>query len=950
MNLNDIENNVYLALENNDIESALQIIKKCVYEIFLDDAATGEVFGSRKLDELCLLIGKQAKKNCDPITDVGVNLPKGILFLVSHIERYGGHSKVCIDLANQVFPAVESSIIVTNIHGKFSEDEINVNCPVIVCPDAPDINKLIWLINKINTINPTKIILFNHHQDAVLIAALEPFIGSREIIYYHHADHNLALGVHLPNVSHVDPTNIGYFSCREGEGLKDNLYFPLAIKDRGSRSSNFCEQDIKTCSSGSYGPKFGIPYKFRYFDFIISRLILRDGIHFHVGNIPENSLAEFRKDLNKNNISLDRFINVPYVDSLWDFLVNKKIDLYISSFPMAGARATMEAMGAGVPILLHDSPFQRFFAGKDSAYPEVFLWKTKEQFDEFIELIDPRSLIKASSQARNRYLAEHSVDKFLEYVLDAPISSCVHPPPLVEHAPERLETYLYKKSLIEKPHSPPVLKNKIDRLEWENKVLNETKDASEKIIHSWRSIVLLAVKKYNYVLKKIEYITYLKKRIDVLNDAYGSPLTKGNYSRYLGKRLLKLMMTTSLFNFIKQERNQLSKIFKLQERLKKPIVRLSHDDLKNLFLSDHDGIDIVYFDHFGGGGSNLFTNQFLAQAEVDAISVARIGFYDGFWFLVIKKYSREKIYITLFESSDQLFDFLPNFNIREYVINSMYGVPDLVEFSKKLKSLFDKITTPYSTRFILHDYFALCPSLHLLNSSSRYCGVPESKNCNLCYSDLNLKLWSHSWIDFQKIPKTNDGWRKIFSDLFSSIDQIIYFNTSTIDIFRKAFPQHLDRLSLLSVELGVHASLTPVKRGDYLSIGVMGNLSSVKGVTKVKELAEYLKNQRNSSPITVIGESNNLPDNVRRHGRYEIETLPKLIEELEVNVIFFASIVPETFSYVLSEIFAMKLPVVCFDLGAQADRVLNYPLGIVIPLKSSPSQVYQALERASNLF
>jgi glycosyltransferase involved in cell wall biosynthesis len=44
-----------------------------------------------------------------------------------------------------------------------------------------------------------------------------------------------------------------------------------------------------------------------------------------------------------------------------------------------------------------------------------------------------------------------------------------------------------------------------------------------------------------------------------------------------------------------------------------------------------------------------------------------------------------------------------------------------------------------------------------------------------------------------------------------------------------------------------------------------------------------------------------------------------------VNVLFFPSIWPETFSYVVGEMMALGLPIVAFDLGAPGERLRDYP-------------------------
>jgi glycosyltransferase involved in cell wall biosynthesis len=47
-------------------------------------------------------------------------------------------------------------------------------------------------------------------------------------------------------------------------------------------------------------------------------------------------------------------------------------------------------------------------------------------------------------------------------------------------------------------------------------------------------------------------------------------------------------------------------------------------------------------------------------------------------------------------------------------------------------------------------------------------------------------------------------------------------------------------------------------------------------------------------------------------------------------MMLFPSIWPETFSYVVAEMMAMRLPIVAFDLGAPAERLRGYPLARLV--------------------
>ena len=57
------------------------------------------------------------------------------------------------------------------------------------------------------------------------------------------------------------------------------------------------------------------------------------------------------------------------------------------------------------------------------------------------------------------------------------------------------------------------------------------------------------------------------------------------------------------------------------------------------------------------------------------------------------------------------------------------------------------------------------------------------------------------------------------------------------------------------------------------------------------------------------------------HGKYSRPQLPGLLEKYGVSVILIPSVWPETFSFTTSEALLLGYPVICFDIGAQAERV-----------------------------
>jgi glycosyltransferase involved in cell wall biosynthesis len=124
---------------------------------------------------------------------------------------------------------------------------------------------------------------------------------------------------------------------------------------------------------------------------------------------------------------------------------------------------------------------------------------------------------------------------------------------------------------------------------------------------------------------------------------------------------------------------------------------------------------------------------------------------------------------------------------------------------------------------------------------------------------------------------------------------------------------------------------------DKLNIGIVGEIGFHKGSHVVQALAKEIARNELDVTISVIGTLDIQCDSkvVRETGPYDHSQLVELIEATGPNIFFFPSIWPETFSYVTDELMQLHVPIVCFDLGAPAERVRNYARGKVIPIAAA---------------
>lgn len=346
----------------------------------------------------------------------------------------------------------------------------------------------------------------------------------------------------------------------------------------------------------------------------------------------------------------------------------------------------------------------------------------------------------------------------------------------------------------------------------------------------------------------------------------------------------------------------------------------------------------ILFDHDGGGGSNAYSHELVKIIHADGGVVLRVYCFENVWFV---QWSADGM-LFFTDSIEELFEVLSVSHSANIIINSLYGYPDIKVAAANIVTLTQ--TLKATLDFKIHDFYALCPSPHLSDFDDKYCGVPEDLDvCKQCLKK-NLR-WYHSWYPKENRPVDIVEWRRPFAELFEAATTITFFDPSSIEIASKAFYLNNSKIKVIPHVIKHFLCDKPIDITGSLHIGILGTLSHIKGGNVVKKLCEYIDDQGLDIPITVVGHSFvNTPSKVNIHGNYTPNDLPIIISKRGINVILMPSIIPETFSYTISEAMAMGLPIVAFDIGAQGNRVKQYALGKVVPLDSSPTVILAAIQ------
>lgn len=342
---------------------------------------------------------------------------------------------------------------------------------------------------------------------------------------------------------------------------------------------------------------------------------------------------------------------------------------------------------------------------------------------------------------------------------------------------------------------------------------------------------------------------------------------------------------------------------------------------------------ILVFSHLlGGGAADFLTREFdkLADNNTPYALFSYSPEESLYHIQVFKKKLLFQFESTSLTAALSTFD-----SPSELWINELATYPHLPE---TLKVLSDYIfNTNLKTKFFLHDYFCLCPSINLLNDRDCYCGLPNTPmKCERCYE--SQKFIEGGFGESIKAYRAN--WQR----LLEHCDIVECFSRSSEDLFHRIFPD-------INTHLSPH-SITPlpsISTDSYnhngLNIGFLGNITKHKGAEIIRGLADLSLND--SVKLIVIGSiaDKYRTSNIKVTGDYSLNDLPNLIKEEQIDIFFIPSIWPETFSFTSSEVISTGLPVAVFDIGAPAERVANYSKGLVIPINTNLDSILDLLKK-----
>ena len=199
-----------------------------------------------------------------------------------------------------------------------------------------------------------------------------------------------------------------------------------------------------------------------------------------------------------------------------------------------------------------------------------------------------------------------------------------------------------------------------------------------------------------------------------------------------------------------------------------------------------------------------------------------------------------------------------------------------------------------SLKFLVHDYYCLCPKINLTNSNARYCGSEgDVARCTDCLRDVRSvgEMFLDGGVSVQ-------DWRSDFSRLFESCTEVRTFSEDTCNRISGCFGNL--PLTVVPHSLTVKLNeLSSISSDNGIVIGVFGGIGKVKGSQEVVALARYiLAIGCTDARIVVVGDlkdsGQDCPPNIKVLGGYNVSRLPEIVKRESINIGLMPSILPET--------------------------------------------------------
>jgi hypothetical protein len=333
--------------------------------------------------------------------------------LATIVYEHGGHTPVIADLA-AALPQQPAGLVLTMA----GQDAASLTAAALkrtgFAPEsihriggATFLETCRKVLRHFRSAPPRRLFLLHHPSDPTAVVAAAALAGrGTEIWLVHHADFCPSMGLFLQGVRLLELTPRTCAFTRHVLGL-DPIWLPLTCPDPEPAPRHWLRRGhLTTAFSGSVF-KSDKANAYSYPEILTAVLRATGGMHVHWGSLHNAQREEIAGALDKAGIAPERFVYIPSVPTLAEGLRAEGVDLLLNSWPLGGARTSVEAMAAGIPVVWHSAHPSHDRIRLQMSYEGAEVWRQPADFINIVSKADASWLQAQSVAARKHYEDRH---------------------------------------------------------------------------------------------------------------------------------------------------------------------------------------------------------------------------------------------------------------------------------------------------------------------------------------------------------------------------------------------------------------------------------------------------------------------------------------------------------------------------------------------------------------
>lgn len=368
-----------------------------------------KLYKSEVADSLCESIG-YIQYNLLGLSPESSVDPKKIAIVISALNRTGGGIYREILEILEAMRTREVHLILTDMSKTNISDEVRRelsgagNVKLIYLGDQED--KLALLETYLHRMKAAKIYYYCGHNNTLADAAIQDY-GAKNIIPFSF-DHGLSLGLDNTNVDLVIAKTPKDYKLLDKKFSDNVIYIPCwsHTASTGLRYSPVPGMPLNTATAAARFYKYENNILGKFDALVTHILQMTNGIHIHYGPIPEDIKEKINISLENSQIDKSRFIHIEWADNISLSMLENKVDIFISPFPISSIKLNLQCEAAGIPMMIYDGGLTRI-EKNDFLHPDVLCWKNRKEFFNILKNITKEKLIYLSEIGK-KYFAKHN--------------------------------------------------------------------------------------------------------------------------------------------------------------------------------------------------------------------------------------------------------------------------------------------------------------------------------------------------------------------------------------------------------------------------------------------------------------------------------------------------------------------------------------------------------------